>query len=190
MARARDARGEQPRGHGEDADDPREQAAASQRRGESFVAQRQVHPDGEHQHREADFPQKRDRAVGWVHRVEHRGTDEDAGEDLADHDGHEPASGDAEQRPAEPGKHDHGQGSKAHSEAAYGTRLMRLGAGGREGDLLQPQGPVACFGQGRVVGDEQHPAFDALAQDVVQDAMRELGIEVGCRLVEDQKAGF
>ncbi len=54
------------------------------------------------------------------------GPDEDAGEDLADHDGHEPASTHAEQRPAEAGQHDHKQRLEAHGLSLCPQRHPRL----------------------------------------------------------------
>jgi len=63
---------------------------------ESLLAQRQVHPDREHEHRKTDFPEERDRAVGWVDKVENGGPNEDASDDLSDHDRHEAVTHDPE----------------------------------------------------------------------------------------------
>ena len=88
------------------------------------VAQRQVHADGQHQHREADFPEFRDRDVGRVHRAQHRRPDEDPREDLADDDRDEPARRDAQQRPAEAGEHDQHQRPEAHRRITLSQRAV------------------------------------------------------------------
>jgi hypothetical protein len=114
VAGAGDARREQTRGDCEDADDACEQPAALERGSQSPLAQWQVHANGQHQHREADFCQERDRAVRRIDGIKHGRSNEDAGEDLADDDGHEAASGDPEQRATETGEHDHHERAEAH----------------------------------------------------------------------------
>ena len=86
-----------------------------------------MHPHGEHQHRESNAPEKRDRRVRGVHGAQHFGANQDAGDDLADHHGYKPSSRYAQQRAAEPGEHDHKESLEAHGALSLYDRQQAAG---------------------------------------------------------------
>jgi hypothetical protein len=110
-----DRRSEQSRGQRQQAHDQRQQRAAPGRGRQPAVAQRQVHPHRQHQHREAHLPEREDRRIGRIHPAEHRRSDENPGQDLTDDDRYEaPLAEHSQERTAEAGEDDHDQRSEAH----------------------------------------------------------------------------
>ena len=103
------------------AHDRRQQRAACAAIARAAVAQRQVHSDGQHQHREADF--QRNAIVAFAgftapstpgRRGSRRGSRRST-------TGTNRRPSDAQQRPAEAGEHDHDQGPEVH-----GRRSLRI----------------------------------------------------------------
>jgi hypothetical protein len=160
------------------------------------VTQRQVHPDGQHQHREADLPEREHGRVLRMDPVEHRRADEDAGEDLAGDDWHEaPLAEHRQQRAAETGEHEHDERSKAHAHrcppavSASGERERRsLSVVARDRSVLQAQNAVKALQCGGVVGDHQQAAIVADVKHVRHHAHAQLGVEVRGGLIKDQEA--
>ena len=74
--------------------------ATTERRSDPFVVQRHVHPDAEHQHREADVAEKHERHVARVDQPKPRAPDDHAGEDLADDRRDGVTAGDRQKRAA------------------------------------------------------------------------------------------
>ena len=66
------------------------------------VAQRDVHADGQHQHREAALCQERHRRVVGVDDIEAAAAENDSGDDLADHDRDEPSPAGRNNGPSRP----------------------------------------------------------------------------------------
>src|SRR5271155_5165175 len=91
-----------------------------------MIAQRQVHPSREHEHRKPHLTQEEGGWVCGVYCAQAGPPDDDPGDDLTDHRGHEPPSAEPEQRAAETGEHDHDEGSETHGGAAYALAWRRL----------------------------------------------------------------
>ena len=80
----------------------RRQRARSEGAAQTPVAQRDVHAHGQHQHGEAGLRQERHRRVVGVDDIQAAATENDPGDDLADHDRHEPRRLAAHNGPARP----------------------------------------------------------------------------------------
>jgi hypothetical protein len=92
----------------------RRERAPGEAAAQAPVAQRDVHANGQHQHREAGIGQERERRVVGVDDVHAAATEDDAREDLADHHGHERAPAGREQRPGQTGSHDQREVAEGH----------------------------------------------------------------------------
>ena len=114
VAGAGDVRAKQSRWYRQQTHEPRQQAALARRRSEPPFAQWQLHTDRQHQHREADFAERRNSDVGRIDAAQHGRADEDPGDDLA-YDHRDEAAGDgSKQRAAEARKHDQHERPEAH----------------------------------------------------------------------------
>src|SRR5271155_720279 len=98
-----------------------------------MIAQRQVHPSREHEHRKPHLTQEEGGWVCGVYCAQAGPPDDDPGE----HRRHDPPSAEPEQRAAETGEHDHDEGSEAHGRGSLRGcsteefRQAEYGAGAR-----------------------------------------------------------
>ena len=120
------------RERGEDACDRRGDRAPDEPRTEVRCSQGHLHPRAEHQHRETDRGHEGERRVRGMDQVESGAPDHEAGQQLADDHGDEDALAGGQERPAEPGDHDHGEDTEGHewkSRRFSGLRSRVYGLG-------------------------------------------------------------
>jgi hypothetical protein len=104
----------------------RRQGAPSEGAAQTPVAQRDVHADGQHQHREAGLRQERQRRVVGVDDIQAAATEKDSGDDLADHDRHERSPAGRQQRADQTGSHDQRKVAEAHQASVRAGRNFLL----------------------------------------------------------------
>ena len=100
------------------------------------VVQTQMQPDGEHQQCEAGVVQGDDDRFVGVHDVEQLGSDQESGEDLADHHRHREASPHREQRTQQTRGDDDGDSTHGCTVPAAGSAI-----------------PMSCIGQDELRND-------------------------------------